>query len=101
MQISKYKTSLDAEIKAFEASAWHSTDTALILVHRLLLFFKENEGEFPILCQLAYASFLVMPSPVSIESVFSRTKLKVSLLRSSTLSVHVQNLTMIRRNGKR
>ena len=36
-EISKSKTSLDAEIKAYKASAWHSTDKALILIHIIVL----------------------------------------------------------------
>ena len=71
-EISKSKTSLDAEIKAQEASAWHSTDKALNLVHGPQLFFKENEEEFLIPCQLAKA-FSVMAFSTPIESVFSGT----------------------------
>ena len=62
---------MDAEIKAYEASAWHNTDKVLILVHGPLLFFKDNGEEFPILCQLVKAIFSVMPSSSSIESGFN------------------------------
>ena len=62
---------IDAEIKTNINSDWHSIDEMLVKKHGPLLFFKENEKNFPIISRLAKAVLSVMPSSTPVESVFS------------------------------
>ena len=61
---------IDAEIKSYINSDWHSTDEIIVKKHGPLLFFK-NEKNFPIISRLAKAVISVMTSSTQVESIFS------------------------------
>ena len=94
---------LDSEVKAYQQSVWTKDekvphDLVIIKKHGPLLFYKENEKDFPILCELARAIYCVMASSTPIESVFSGCKQTTSPLRSRTRPGLVKDLTCLRKN---
>lgn len=89
---------LDAELKSYRASVWTNDEKVLIKSHGPLLFYKQNEIDYLILCECARAVFCVMPSSTPIESVFSGCKQTVSPLRTRTRPSVVKDLTCLRRN---
>lgn len=65
--------SLTTELQKYDALIYFSTDENLISKYGPLLFFKENEKDFPILSEIAKMIFCLVPSSSPVESVFSIT----------------------------
>ena len=65
--------SLITELQKYDASIYFSTDENLISKYGRLLFFKENEKDFPKLSEIAKMIFCLVPSSSPVESIFSIT----------------------------
>ena len=53
---------IEEELRAYENNNWSSNDEFLIKKHGPLLFFKENQDQFPILSRLAKVIFSASPA---------------------------------------
>jgi len=74
---SKTVTSVDLikELTLYFNSVFTPIDEDLIKVYGPLLFYKENEADYPILCEMAKAIIILLPVSISIEGVFTSTKI--------------------------
>ena len=66
--------------------------------HGPLLFFKENQDQFPILSRLAKVIFSASPASTPVECVFSTVKQTANPLRNSAKPQQVEDLTFLRQN---
>ena len=62
---------IEEELRADENNNWSSNDEFLIQKHGPLLFFKENQDQFPIHSRLAKVIFSASPASTPVECVFS------------------------------
>jgi hypothetical protein len=90
--------SLITELQKYDASIYFSTDENLISKYGPLLFFKENEKDFPILSEIAKMIFCLVPSSSPVESVFSITGNTQNKSRNRLNPKQLANLTLLKMN---
>ena len=59
------------ELACYTNSFFTPTDEDLIKKHAPLLFFKEHEKSYPILCEIVKGIFSLLPASTSIEGVLT------------------------------
>ena len=92
---------IEEELRAYENNNWSSNDEFLIKKYGPLLFFKENQDQFPILSRLAKVIFSASPASTPVECVFSTVKQTANPLRNSAKPQQVEDLTFLRQNQLR
>ena len=68
--------------------------------HGPLLFFKEHEKNYPILCEIVKGIFCLLPASTSIEGVFTSSGLIHNERRKSLNPKLLEDLTMLSYNKK-
>jgi hypothetical protein len=99
---SKTRANLDKEIANYENDNLENgvlEDPELSKKYGPLLFFKQKEAQYPILCNIAKAVFSTMPSSTPVESLFSSTGLIDTDMRTRLSVNKLENLVMIKRNN--
>jgi hypothetical protein len=91
--------SLIIELQKYDASIYFSTDENLILKYGPLLFFKENEKDFPILSEIAKMIFCLVPSSSPVESVLSITGNTQNKIRNRLNPNQLANLTLLKKRN--
>jgi len=86
------------ELISYNLSDWQCSDKDLRKKYGPLLFFKENEKEFPILCTMAKAIFCVMPASTAVESLFSHLNLIQTKTRNRIDPLNLENIAILRTN---
>ena len=90
--------SIIIELQKYDASIYFSTDENLISKYGPLLFFKENEKDFPKLSEIAKMIFCLVPSSSPVESIFSITGYTQNKLRNRLNPNQLTNLTLLKTN---
>ena len=90
--------SIITELQKYDASIYSSTDEKLILKYGPLLFFKENEKDYPILSEIAKMIFCLVPSSSPVESVLSITGNTQNKSRNRLNPNQLTNLTLLKMN---
>ena len=97
---SKTVTSADLikELTLYFNSVFTPIDEDLIKVYGPLLFYKENEADYPILCEMAKAIFSLLPASTSIEGIFTSTKMTHTDKRKRLHPKKLEDLTLLKCN---
>ena len=88
------------ELACYTNSYFTSTDAELIKKYGPLLFFKEHEKQYPILCEIVKGIFCLLPASTSIEGVFTSTGLIHNDRRRRLHPKQLEDLTMLSYNKK-
>ena len=88
------------ELACYTNSFFIPTDEDLIKKHGPLLFFKEHEKNYPILCEIVKGIFCLLPASTSIEGVFTSSGLIHNERRKRLNPKLLEDLTMLSYNKK-
>ena len=86
------------EQQKYEASEYFSTHEKLKVKYDTILFFEENEKEFPTLSEIAKMIFCLVPSSSPVEGVLNITGNTQTKLRNSLNPNQLKNLTVLKMN---
>jgi hypothetical protein len=90
--------SIIEELQKYDGSTYFSNDQDLIAKYGPLLFFRDNEKDFPVLCEMAKMIFCLVPSSSPVESILSITGNTQTKLRTNLLPTQLENLTFLKLN---
>jgi hypothetical protein len=93
-----HNLSIIEELQKYDGSAYFSNDQDLIAKYGPLLFFRDNEKDFPVLCEMAKLIFCLVPSSSPVESILSITGNTQTKLRTNLLPTQLENLTFLKLN---
>jgi hypothetical protein len=93
-----HNRSIIEELQKYDGSTYFSNDQDLIAKYGPLLFFRDNEKDFPILCEMAKMIFCLVPSSSPVESILSITGNTQTKLRTNLLPTQLENLTFLKLN---